>query len=436
MNNIPIRIVVALFMLSASLTGCQSKSDKSPTIETLTKAGVEAVGPYFTKDNQGRPVLCWTEKSPQDSLYSLKYAIYNTETNQFNDAVSVAGSEGSSTAPESMSKVAFKSDGTIVAIFNKPFKDAKSRFASAIYYTLSSDDGHSWTSPQFIHSETSTHYGRSFFSIATLADGEVGAIWLDGRFGDAEKGSALFFSRTENGEGFGENTCLDKNTCECCRTAMLTDPKGGIHIAYRGIQFPFGQLGKQVRDMVYSFSTDNGASFTPARAIGNDNWQIEGCPHTGPTLAHVEDGVSALWFTGAGIPGLYFSTLKDDHQEFSKKNEISPSGKHPQMVAFKDEAIAIVWDEAVKKDQVEEKEPAMPNHEHMHMDNAHASSSLSNIIFTLLKEGKVDRQFPISDGSTTAHHPVIESLNNGVLVVWVNEKAGSPAIAYSFIEIN
>src|SRR6185312_9388864 len=142
-------------------------------------------------------------------------------------------------------------------------ENPKSRFASAIYYTLSSDNGKNWTAPEFIHSETSEDYGRSFFNMTTLADGEVAAIWLDGRFGEAETGSALFFARTENNEGFGANYCLDKNTCECCRTEILTDQLGGIHIAYRGIQSPLDRLGKQVRDMVYASSTDNGKTFSP-----------------------------------------------------------------------------------------------------------------------------------------------------------------------------
>src|SRR5690606_1723917 len=116
--------------------------------------------------------------------------------------------------------------------------------------------------------------------------------------GDAEKGSALFFARTTSGKGFGEEICLDKNTCECCRTEILNDQEGGVHIAYRGIKLPIGHLGKQVRDTVYSFSSDNGKTFTPTIAIGKDNWEIEACPHTGPTLAYSKGKLSALWFTG------------------------------------------------------------------------------------------------------------------------------------------
>src|SRR5690554_5826063 len=213
-----IHLLITLVSISIFSLACQPPE---PFVEYIAKIDSEAVGPYLTNDHHGNPVLCWTELDMQDSLYRLKYAIYDTQSATFSNPITVAGSEGSSTAAESMSKVAFKSDGTVIALFNKRFENSKSRFASALYYTLSKDGGESWAEPQFIHSGTSQDYGRSFFNITTLEDGEVAAIWLDSRFGDAEKGSALFFARTENGQGFGEEVCLDKNTCECCRTEIL-----------------------------------------------------------------------------------------------------------------------------------------------------------------------------------------------------------------------
>jgi hypothetical protein len=426
-----IHILITLLLVSISLIACRQVPDKSPNIESITISDAEALGPYFTKDNKGNPVLCWTELNSQDSLYRLKYAIYDVQLNKFGKPITVLGSEGSSTAAESMSKVAFKDDGTIVALFNKRFENADNRFASAIYYTISDDEGQTWTEPQFIHSEASQNYGRSFFTISRLADGEVGAIWLDGRFGESEKGSALFFARTENGQGFGVDTCLDKNTCECCRTEILIDKNGGIHLAYRGIQTPFG---KQTRDMVYSFSKDNGKSFDTAKPISKDNWEIEGCPHTGPTLAYTGDAINALWFTGAGIPGLYFSSLGNTEEEFKGKIEMSKAGRHPQMVSIKDNSLAMVWDEVLDKEQDSGDKPM--HHDHGMAMKSDSPSAYSRIVLTLFNKGRINKQIPISPESQIAYHPVICSLKNGVLTAWVNEAAGKPFISYSFIGIN
>src|SRR5690606_9132271 len=125
--------------------------------------------------------LCWTEKEEADSLHRLVFARYDSVSEKFDRPVVVAGSEGLSTSPESMGKVAFKDDGTVVAVFAKRFANEKNPFAGAIYYVVSGDGGESWTAPEFLHTDTTHHYGRQFFDITRLANGEIGSVWLDGR---------------------------------------------------------------------------------------------------------------------------------------------------------------------------------------------------------------------------------------------------------------
>lgn len=418
--------IVALFLFAIFFSSCRSNSERTLAVEHVTDLHSDAMGSYLTKDNFGNPVLCWTELNREDSLYRLHYAVYDTVNRRFLDPIVVSGSEGSSTASESMGKVAFKSDGTVIAIFNKPFHDSNNRFASAIYYTLSVDKGKTWAQPQYIHSEHSTDYGRSFFSITTLADGEVGAIWLDGRFGESEKGSALFFSRTVKGNGFGSDVCLDKSTCECCRTAILNDPSGGLHIAYRGIQFPFEDLGEQVRDMVYSYSSDTGKTFTSAQVISHDNWAIAACPHTGPALAYADDRLNVVWFTGGGIPGLYLNSTEAGHS-FQSKSQISLKGRHPQMVATKEDGLAIIWDETIM----------LSDSIHHDSDDKHRSNrTASHIILTLYRDGKIETQIPLSAKLAVAHHPVLISIEAGLLAAWVEQAEHGSRIAYSFIDYN
>src|SRR5690606_38572344 len=124
---------------------------------TLDLSGWAATGRYFTVDHTGAPVLCWTEKSATDSLYRLAFARYETTAGNFGPPVIIAGSEGISTSPESMGKVAFKEDGTVVAVFAKRFTNEKNPLAGAIYYTMSRDGGVSWTEPEFLHTDTAHH---------------------------------------------------------------------------------------------------------------------------------------------------------------------------------------------------------------------------------------------------------------------------------------
>ncbi|HEY1007325.1 MAG TPA: hypothetical protein VGD92_09090, partial [Sphingobacteriaceae bacterium] len=107
----------------------------------LLPTGGDAVSPYLTMDEKGVPVLCWTEKMEGDSVYSLKFAWYEADRRAFGAAITVPGSGGAQTAAESMNKVAFKSDGSVVAVFGKKFPDEENPYAGAIYYTLSADKG-------------------------------------------------------------------------------------------------------------------------------------------------------------------------------------------------------------------------------------------------------------------------------------------------------
>jgi hypothetical protein len=423
-----------LFMLlSGLLLFCScSKKPAEPLASVLKMEGISAVGPYLTKDNKGNPVLCWTEQDAKDSLYRLKYAVYNRKTEAFNAVVTVAASAGSSTSAESMGKIAFKADGMVMAVFAKRFPKEKNPYAGAIYYSFSADDGKNWSKAQFLHSDTSHAYGRSFFDVSTLKDGELAAIWLDGRYGKSIKGSALFFSRTEKGKGFGLDTCLDKGTCECCRTDILCDQSGNIHLAYRSIQFPSALSGKQVRDMVYKISTDNGKTFSAAKTISKDNWEIEGCPHSGPSLAESKNGINALWFTAGGHPGLYFTTAPQG-ADFRGRQLMTAQGRHPQMVALTDGRLAAVCEESTGG-----AENAMQhmNHSGGKMSMAMMPAAPAKIVLRILGGPVVLPSENVSNGQYADHHAVLSDLDKDVLVAWIRDSHGRSEICYSKININ
>ncbi len=65
-----------------------------------------------------------------------------------------------------------------------------------------------------------------------------------------------------------------------------------MHVLYRGI------IDDSIRDMVHMMSTDAGKTFTAPERISNDNWVLNGCPHTGPAMTENADGLHFSWFTG------------------------------------------------------------------------------------------------------------------------------------------
>lgn len=422
MNKICLSLITVVVFLAA----CKSKPLVNKPI-ALSITGIDVVGPYLTQDHKGNPVLCWSEQDGTDSLYRLKYAIYDQQKDQFGQAFTVRASVGCGVSPESMAKIAFKSDGTVIAVFAKRFPQEKNPYAGAIYYSMSGDAGKSWSDAIFLHSDTTHAYGRSFFDMARLKDGELAAVWLDGRYGKTVKGSALFFNRTGTGKGFGTDTCLDKGTCECCRTDILTDDTGNIHLAYRSITFPSALSGKQVRDMVYKLSKDNGRTFSPAKPISNDNWEIEGCPHSGPSLAVTKNTVHAVWYTAGGSPGLY-GTAAAIGADFKRRSPVTALGKHPQMIALPDGNTAMVCEESTGAAHEETKKM---DHSKGGMMMHHGPAGATRIVLRIMTNGIPEKIINLTDGHQPDNHAVLMAVDKGLLTAWVREDAAGSKIYYS-----
>lgn len=422
--------LLIIMIVTAVLHSCQQKQREVVEVRSLNTKGMDAVGAYFTKDEKGNSVLCWTEKESKDALYHLKYAVYSSQHNSFLPPVTVSVSTGAAISPESMGKIAFKSDGTVIALFGKRFEKEKNPFAGAIYYSLSVDKGKSWSKAQYLHSDTSHAYGRSFFDVSRTKDGELAVVWLDGRFGKSVKGSALFFARTEKGKGFALDTCLDKGTCECCRTNIIKDQNNDIHIAYRSIMFPSNLFGKQVRDMVYIRSNDNGKTFSHPKTISEDNWEIEGCPHSGPSLAITKNSVNGVWFTAGGSSGIYY-TQSSLGTAFKKRSLVTASGRHPQMVSVADGKVAVVCEEAVAP---QPEKPMKMNHSQGAMKMTHLPASPAKIVLRILKDGHTEKTLAISDGQASDHHAVITPLNEGLLLAWIREDHAHSKIYYARVK--
>ncbi len=421
-----------VFSLVITMMSCKQQTTSRPEIQALDSGAAETTAPYFSQDNHGNPVISYSEMNDDDSLYRLKYAVYNPKERGFSEAVVVPGSEGLSIAPESMGKVAFKSDGAIIALFGKRFEQEKNPFAGAIYFSSSADNGKTWAKPSFLHSDTAHVYGRGFFDITRLKNGQVAAVWLDGRFGKSIQGSALFYASTRGKEGFGPDKCLEKGTCECCRTDLLADPSGNLHLAYRSILYPNQLMGKQVRDMVYRTSSDNGETFSPAETISEDNWAIEGCPHSGPSLAVQNNMVTAVWFTAAGGPGIYTAS-STGKGKFRGRNLLSGVGRHPQMAVLLDGGLAIVSEELAG---AEPEMPAKMNHAAGGMQMNHTPAVASKIVFkTLAPGGGAPTTLDITDGLHADHHAVLTVMKDGLLIAWVRTENGRSSIHYSMIDL-
>jgi hypothetical protein len=301
----------------------------------------KAQAPYLAQDHEGNTVLCWTETDSETGENFLLYAIADKGASAFSSPIKVTPSKSTSFHDESMNKVAFTASGNVVAVYELKFPSEKNKYAGKIMYTISKDQGATWSEATCLHTDTSDNVSRSFFDIVTMPDGEVGAVWLDGRHKNTPIGTGLFFTKTVNGNSFAKDTLIAETVCQCCRTTLVTDEKGAIHIAYRDI------VSDTIRDMFYISSLDTGKGFSVPQRISADNWKIDGCPHTGPDLVQNKNGLHFTWFTAGGGTGIFYSNSKDG-KTFSKREILGTDARHPQIAAI-GETVAIVWDQAVQK---------------------------------------------------------------------------------------
>ncbi len=457
MNLSQLIIIASAYLLVA----CKPSGHDAPTEHRLALAGHATTSPYFTADQDGAPVLCFTTVDSANGVHRLAYARYDTQSGRFGAPITVAGSEGTSASPEGMGKIAFKADGSVVAVFGKSFNDPKNRFAGAIYYTVSQDDGASWTAPRFLHTDSARTYGRQFFDLARLGNGEVGAVWLDGR-DRSIKGSTLYFAATDSTHAFVAETAVHRGTCECCRTDLLVDGAGSIHIAYRTILYPAATFGEQVRDMAYVRSDDHGLSFTAEVPISADHWKVPGCPHTGPSLAYAGNALHAVWFTAGGTPGLYYTRKAGADHPFASRKLLTTEGTHPQQVAFGSDTLAVVYDRMTVQHADSgyaaahgegHGDPmahdAGNGHQHgaagahgagHHHGAGHGqaqgrakSGMASTVELNYVIGGEAGTPVSLSTAPGMHHHPVIADLGDRLLVAWVSEQGESPEIAYRLV---
>jgi hypothetical protein len=216
------------------------------------------------------------------------------------------------------------------------------------YVLWTAQEGHEHSS---LRLATSTNWGRSFgksipvdptgtasqsfYTLAVGPDGAVYAAWLDGRDrGQGKSGSsALYVARSTNrGQSFEKSVRVALNVCPCCRPSIAFTDAKTVHIGWRGVSHD------DIRDIFVGTSTDGGATFSALAPVAEDNWRINGCPHSGPSLATMGGKLFAAWRTVTGDRGRVYIASSGDHgAHFSAKVEADAGlhdANHPQLLAL------------------------------------------------------------------------------------------------------
>lgn len=328
-------------LLAGSLlfwTACTEKGRRATPSSTLARQvdSLPGQSPYLTQDAKGNVVLSWV-RMQTDTSAVFCYAV-SADGKTFGHPVSIPNSDNIQPHGENLPKIIFKPSGEIIALWGARSTQSKNKYAGMVFYAQSFDEGKNWTAPRPLTTDTASNDQR-YYDVALLPTGEVGIIWLDNRKTTEKEGSALYFASTRGKDGFGGESRIAESCCQCCRTDLFIDSKGSIHALYRGI------IKDSIRDMVHTVSIDGGKTFSTPRRISEDNWVIDGCPHTGPAMTENAQGLQFAWFTGGKDKGAYFTQSQDNGASFATRNAISRLGSHPQLTALESGQLVIVWDE-------------------------------------------------------------------------------------------
>lgn len=373
------------------LKSCNTNKKQEQNLNALLLSNVKnkASCVSFSTDEKNTPIISWCETDTATKNKYFFLAFFNNDDKHFSKPVPVPIQQNAGIHEEGMPKIAVKGDGTIVAVYETSAPTKENEWAGYIRYIQSFDKGKTWAKPLYLDSDTAAGKEHSFASITHLSDGEIGACWLNKSFNYKKQGRPVIFAKSNDDKGFQKEILIDSIACECCRTAISSDDRGGVSIMFRNI------LHDSVRDISVSTSNDNGKTFTPAISFSNDDWVMNGCPHNGPAVARTEKNIYAVWFTGGNQRGVYYAELDNDGKTILKKH-ISAEGRFIQLCLLPDEKKILAYNENIRK----------------------GDSVYSTIVLDKIDGNKIFTE-DITPQNSHANYSVVQSINNSnIIAAW------------------
>jgi hypothetical protein len=324
--------ITPLILITLMVAGCAANDESSarriPASSTTEAAVViretdsPATGdsrePELNATHDARLILSWVE-NVGEKRYALRAA--TRDNKGWSDAITVAQGDNWFVNWADFPSAVATRDGSLAAHWL--VKSGKGTYAYDVNIARSNDGGKTWTKPVVPHRDkTQTEHG--FVSLISLPDGRLGAVWLDGRnmkdmketdeHAPAPQSMTLRYATIDRDGNLADEAELDNRVCECCQTSAAVTSDGPIAV-YRD------RSPSEVRD-IYIVRQVNGSWSAPTSVHG-DNWQINGCPVNGPSVAAEGRRVVVAWFTGAGeTPHVNIAFSDDAGASFGKPVQV------------------------------------------------------------------------------------------------------------------
>ena len=276
------------------------------------------MAPNFATDQDGTVVLSWIE--PEENRDALRFAIFQdgewtqTRTVVSGDDWFVNWADFPSVVPISESLWAA----------HWLVRREAGGYAYDVHAAFSADAGNSWSEPFTPHTDgTDTEHG---FVTLFPTQGGVGMTWLDGRkfVNEYDENDVAASGMTLRAAVFGRDraasreTLVDDLICDCCQTDVAITSQGPVAV-YRD------RTVGEIRDIYLTRFVEGEWQF--GERVGDDNWEIQGCPVNGPVIQANDSRLAVVWFSvGNGEPEVQVAWSNDAGEHMSAPVQVAAGG--------------------------------------------------------------------------------------------------------------
>ncbi len=186
-------------------------------------------------------------------------------------------------------------------------------------FARSMNFGRSFSEPIVVNDEVGHAY-HSFQTMEVAPDGTIYVAWLDGRDKKTNPpgtGSLYISKSVDGGATFGKNIKVSGAICPCCRPALAFDETGRVYISWRHVYEGHNRI------IVVATSEDKGETWSEKIKVTEQGWKINGCAHSGPSMAYANGNLFVVWYTGAdNKASLQAAISSDSGKSFRNLGEI------------------------------------------------------------------------------------------------------------------
>ena len=202
--------------------------------------------------------------------------------------------------------VVYARDGHIYVTWNNTEGDVN------IYISHSDDDGQSWSERLQVNQDEPEN--QFFQDMAVDSEGRVFVTWMEFPHGLRKPGYIV--ARSENNaESFDNYIMVNEGApgevCDCCSPDITIDEQDRIFVSWRNND-------DNIRDTYMARSDNNGDSFEEPVNVYANNWRLNACPSTGPSIRVAGDKVYVAWINGSeNVWRVWFGVSDDGGESFN-----------------------------------------------------------------------------------------------------------------------